>query len=70
MNNLTQEVSAPLQEPGRTAALLAALEQVQAVIEFDTEGRVLRANTLFLNLMGYSAQAHESYLCRCRKLYV
>lgn len=56
MNNLTQEVSAPLQEPGRTAALLAALEQVQAVIEFDTEGRVLRANTLFLNLMGYSAQ--------------
>lgn len=56
MNNLTQGVSAPLQETGRTAALLAALEHVQAVIEFDTEGRVLRANTLFLNLMGYSAQ--------------
>jgi len=30
---------------------------VQAVIEFDLEGRVLRANQLFLDLMGYSA--HE-----------
>lgn len=30
---------------------------MQAVIEFDLEGRVLRANQLFLDLMGYSA--HE-----------
>ena len=44
-------------EAARTAALLAALEQVQAVIEFDLEGRVQRANGLFLDLMGYSA--HE-----------
>ena len=42
-------------EDARTAALLAALEQVQAVIEFDLEGRVQRANGLFLDLMGYSA---------------
>jgi methyl-accepting chemotaxis protein len=45
------------QESARTAALLAALEHVQAVIEFDLDCRVLRANTLFLDLMGYSA--HE-----------
>ena len=35
--------------------MLAALEHVQAVIEFDLEGRVQRANGLFLDLMGYSA---------------
>jgi len=35
--------------------LLAALEHVQALVEFDLEGRVLRANSLFLDLMGYSA---------------
>ena len=46
--------SAP-QDAVRTAALLAALEHVQAVIEFDLEGRVLRANSLFLDLMGYSS---------------
>ncbi len=49
--------SSPPQESARTAALLAALEHVQAVIEFDLDCRVLRANTLFLDLMGYSA--HE-----------
>ena len=50
----TTPLIAPL-ETARTAALLAALEQVQAVIEFDLEGRVQRANGLFLDLMGYSA---------------
>jgi len=49
--------STPPQESARTAALLAALEHVQAVIEFDLDSRVLRANSLFLDLMGYSA--HE-----------
>ena len=37
--------------------MLAALEHVQAVVEFDLEGRVLWANQLSLELMGYSA--HE-----------
>ncbi len=49
--------STPPQESARTAALIAALEHVQAVIEFDLDSRVLRANSLFLDLMGYSA--HE-----------
>jgi len=57
----TLTMNTPIETPptapqvaARTAALLAALEHVQAVIEFDLEGRVLRANGLFLDLMGYS----------------
>lgn len=57
MNTPTENIPSVPQEAARTAALLAALEPVQAVIEFDLEGRVLRANQLFLELMGYSA--HE-----------
>lgn len=55
MNISTETLPSAPQEAARTAALLAALEHVQAVVEFDLEGRVLRANSLFLNLMGYSA---------------
>ena len=57
MNTPTENIPFAPQEAARTAALLAALEHVQAVIEFDLEGRVLRANQLSLELMGYSA--HE-----------
>ena len=57
MNTPTENIPSAPQEAARTAALLAALEPVQAVIEFDLEGRVLRANQLFLELMGYSG--HE-----------
>jgi methyl-accepting chemotaxis protein len=35
---------------------LAALDQVQAVIEFDLQGHVLTANDNFLRTMGYSAE--------------
>jgi len=35
------------------AAQLAAFERSQAIIEFDMEGKILRANDLFLSLMGY-----------------
>ena len=55
MNISTETLPSAPQEAARTAALLAALEHVQAVVEFDLEGRVLRANSLFLDLMGYSA---------------
>ncbi len=55
MNASIKLLPASLHEEARTAALLAALEQVQAVVEFDLEGRVLRANALFLDLLGYSA---------------
>lgn len=57
MNTPIDNPPSAAQEAARTAALLAALEHVQAVIEFDLEGRVVRANQLFLDLMGYSA--HE-----------
>ena len=35
---------------------IAAVERVQAVIEFDLQGRVLRANHNFLHTFGYSAE--------------
>lgn len=56
MNTPIETLPSAPQEAARTAALLAALEHVQAVIEFDLEGRVLRANQLFLDLMGYTAR--------------
>ena len=56
MNTPIDNPPSAAQEAARTAALLAALEHVQAVIEFDLEGRVLRANQLFLDLMGYTAR--------------
>ncbi|HRP24772.1 PAS domain S-box protein [Thauera sp.] len=34
--------------------VIAAIEQTQAVIEFDLEGRIVRANRKFLELMGYT----------------
>ncbi len=55
MNTPMETLPTASHEAARTAALLNALEHVQAVIEFDLEGRVLRANRLFLDLMGYSA---------------
>lgn len=55
MNTPMETLPTASHEAARTAALLNALEHVQAVIEFDLEGRVLRANRLFLGLMGYSA---------------
>ncbi|MET0336042.1 MAG: PAS domain-containing protein [Rhizobacter sp.] len=56
MNASTDVHVVSSQEDARMAALLGALEQVQAVIEFDLDGRVLRANGLFLKLMGYTAE--------------
>jgi methyl-accepting chemotaxis protein len=36
--------------------VIAAIEQTQAVIEFDLQGNVVRANKKFLDLMGYSLE--------------
>ncbi|WP_374437877.1 PAS domain S-box protein [Inhella sp.] len=55
MNASTELPVASQHEVARLAALVAALERVQAVVEFDLDGRVLRANPLFLDLMGYTA---------------
>ena len=56
MNTYLETPATAPEDAARTAALLAALEHVQAVIEFDLDGRVQRANSLFLDLMGYTAQ--------------
>lgn len=50
-------------------AVLDAVNEAQAVIAFDMEGRVLEANAAFLGLMGYSAeevvgQPHAMFLPR------
>ena len=46
---------------------LGAIQRSQAVIEFDMQGKVLAANSNFLNLMGYSA---EEILGRHHRLFV
>ncbi|MBV8247682.1 MAG: PAS domain S-box protein, partial [Comamonas sp.] len=46
---------------------LAALDQVQAVIEFDLQGHVLAANDNFLRTMGYSA---EQIIGRHHRIFV
>ena len=46
-------------EPHRLAELegkLAALDKVQAVIEFDLDGRILTANLNFLQALGYELE--------------
>jgi len=46
---------------------IAAIERAQAVIEFDLQGQVLRANDAFLSVTGYSAEEvlgqHHSMFC-------
>ncbi len=41
----------------RSAVMIDAVERSQAVVEFTPDGRVVRANALFLDAVGYSA--HE-----------
>ena len=40
----------------RVLDVIEAIEQTQAVIEFDIQGNILRANPLFLDLFGYSIE--------------
>lgn len=51
---LATDITAAKVHNAEVQARLAAIDRVQAVIEFDLEGRVLDANDNFLNLMGYS----------------
>jgi methyl-accepting chemotaxis protein len=49
-------------------AILAALNRVMAVIEFDLDGRILKANDNFLHAMGYACdevlgQHHRLFVC-------
>jgi methyl-accepting chemotaxis protein len=43
----------PKVSPGEQAAKLAAIDKVQAVIEFAMDGTILAANENFLSAMGY-----------------
>lgn len=51
-SNITVAKSKSLEDEGK----VAAIDKTQAVIEFDTSGRILTANDNFLNTMGYRLQ--------------
>jgi methyl-accepting chemotaxis protein len=46
----------PKFSPGEQAAKLAAIDEVQAVIEFAMDGTILHANRNFLDAMGYTLE--------------
>ncbi|WP_245929132.1 methyl-accepting chemotaxis protein [Agarilytica rhodophyticola] len=52
-NKLKESMSGNSQECKELAAKMEAVNNTQAVIEFDTSGNILHANNNFLNTMGY-----------------
>ncbi|HEX8594598.1 MAG TPA: methyl-accepting chemotaxis protein [Pseudomonas sp.] len=54
-NGLKNELTARTAEVAGFKGLIAALERSMAVVEFDLDGKVLRGNDNFLQLMGYRA---------------
>ncbi|HRL22680.1 MAG TPA: PAS domain-containing methyl-accepting chemotaxis protein [Alcaligenes sp.] len=64
---LATDISAQMVAENSRASLLAAIDRSMAVIEFDLDGHVRRANANFLGLMGYeSAQVvghHHAQFC-------
>lgn len=63
MTDITESRRTQLDMSGK----IAAIERALAVVEFDLQGKVLRANDNFLNVMGYSAAEvvgqHHSLFC-------
>jgi len=64
---LVYDVTATQEQTQRAHAILEAIERSMAVIEFDLQGHVLRANDHFLHTMGYTRQnlvgQHHRILC-------
>lgn len=50
------DITAQVQSNHKSAALVAAIDQSQVMIEFDLRGYVLKANPMFLQVMGYTAE--------------
>jgi methyl-accepting chemotaxis protein len=50
--DITRQVQSNL----KSTALVKAIDQSQAMIEFDPQGNVLQANPVFLQVMGYTAE--------------
>ena len=61
------DITAKVQEEARAQAIVKAMTRVMAMIEFDVDGNILKANDNFLNTVGYSLQelqgVHHSRLC-------
>jgi methyl-accepting chemotaxis protein len=51
-----QDVTATKLRSAEFQSMIAAVDRSQAVVQFDMEGKVLDANTNFLDLMGYSME--------------
>lgn len=49
------DITAQQQRQADTEGQLAAISKVQAIIEFELDGTIIRANELFLNAVGYQA---------------
>ena len=50
------DITAQVQLNDKSAALVKAIDQSQVMIEFDLLGNVLKANPVFLRVMGYTAE--------------
>ena len=61
------DVSDQINQAAARSAMVDSIERAMAVIEFDLDGKILRANQNFLNTMGYSEQAiignHHRMFC-------
>ncbi len=53
------DITAQQQRQADTEGQLAAISKVQAIIEFELDGTIIRANDLFLNAVGYHAAEVE-----------
>ncbi|WP_199918372.1 PAS domain-containing protein, partial [Pseudomonas veronii] len=54
-HTLKTELAARRAEVAEYQGLIAALERSMAVVEFDLNGKVLRANDNFMKTLGYSS---------------
>ena len=62
------DITQRVKEESANQSVLEALDRSMAVVEFDLEGRILKANKNFLSLMGYEASEligqHHKTLCK------
>jgi methyl-accepting chemotaxis protein len=67
MNHTDHPAVARSDAPRDQSALLEAIERIQAIIEFGTDGTILHANPLFLQTTGYALDEivgrHHSIFC-------
>jgi methyl-accepting chemotaxis protein len=67
MSQTAHTASARADAPHDHSVLLDAIDRIQAIVEFDTKGTILHANSLFLQTTGYALDdivgRHHSMFC-------